>query len=275
MASSGELRRQLGLGSAAALIVGEVIGVGIFLTPAGMAKLLGSPFWFLMIWLVMGAVTLCGALSLSELAARQPDAGGSYVYLRTAYGPGVAFLFGWMSLLVMDPGLTAMLATGLASYAGYIVELSDFERKAVAASVVVILAAVNIVGVQVGAGLLRWLTALKLGVLALIVIWGFGWGLGDWSNFVPFVAQHPGSAPLGKALAGALVAAFFSFAGWWDASKMAGETSDPARTLPRALVLGVAIVTVAYVLVSAAFLYLVPVSRVTTDQAFADRKSVV
>jgi APA family basic amino acid/polyamine antiporter len=263
------LRRQLGLATGIALVVGEVIGVGIFLTPAGMAKALGSPMWLLMVWLVMGAATLAGALCLGELAARYPEAGGGYVYLREAYGPGVAFLFGWMSLVVMDPGITAALAVGLASYAGYVIPLTDVGRTAVAAGVILTLAAVNILGVQLSAGVLRGMTALKLGLLGLIVCWGFGSGRGDWSHFTPFVEQYPGSSPLAEALATGLVAAFFSFAGWWNISKMTGELRDPGRTVPRALLFGVLIVTVIYVAVSGVFLYLVPLGEVTNDQSFA------
>jgi basic amino acid/polyamine antiporter, APA family len=103
LGSQEQLRRQLGLTSAIALVVGEVIGVGIFLTPAGMAKEVGSPFWLFLTWLVMGGVTLAGALTLGELAARFPTAGGGFVYLREAYGPGTAFLFGWMSLWSWTP----------------------------------------------------------------------------------------------------------------------------------------------------------------------------
>jgi basic amino acid/polyamine antiporter, APA family len=251
------------------LVVGEVIGVGIFLTPAGMAKALGSPMWLLVVWLVIGGVTLAGALCLGELAARYPAAGGSYVYLRQAYGPGVAFLFGWMSLLVLDPGLTAALATGLANYVAYIVGLSDLGRMAVAVGVVLTLAAVNIVGVRLGAGLLRGLTIAKIGLLLLIACWGFGSGLGKWSNFTPFIGQQPDSMPLVEALAAGVMGAFFSFAGWWDVGKMAGEVRDPAQTLPRALLIGVLTVTVVYIAISAVFLYLVPLSQITTDQAFA------
>jgi APA family basic amino acid/polyamine antiporter len=269
LATAEDLRRQLGLGSAVALIVGEVIGVGIFLTPAGMAKALGSPLGLLLVWLGMGAVTLAGALCLGELAARFPAAGGGYVYLRQAYGPGVAFLFGWMSLLVLDPGITAALATGLADYVDYAVPLPSLGRMSVAVGVVLVLAAVNIAGVGLGAGLVRWLTVLKVALLTLIVCWGFASGPGDWSNFTPFVAQHPGSEPLITALAAAIVKAFFSFGGWWDVSKMTGEVRDPERTLPRALLIGVAIVTAVYVLISAVFLYLVPVSEITPRPTFA------
>src|SRR5262244_3213426 len=104
------LKRQITLGSAAALVVGEVIAIGIFLTPAGMAKSLGSPFWLLIVWLVMGAMALSGALCYGELAARFPEAGGGYVYLREAFGTRAAFLYGWKCFLVLDPGLTAALA---------------------------------------------------------------------------------------------------------------------------------------------------------------------
>ena len=269
MSATSELRRQLRLGSATALVVGEIIGVGIFLTPAGMAKSLGSPFWLLVVWLTMGAVALSGALSLGELAARHPSAGGSFIYLREAYGPLLAFLYGWMSLLVMDPGLTAALAMGIASYVGYLAGLSPVGLKLVAVGSILVLAGVNILGVRLGAGLVRWLTAIKVGLLALIACWGFASGAGDWSNFEPFASQQPGSDPLGTALAGGMVAAFFSLAGWWDLSKMAGEVRDPERTLPRALILGVSVVTAVYILTSAVFLYLVPLSQVTTDETFA------
>jgi basic amino acid/polyamine antiporter, APA family len=269
LASQGELRRQLGLGSAIALVVGEVVGVGIFLTPAGMAKALGSPVWILAVWLAMGISTLAGALSLGELAARYPFAGGLYVYLRQAYGPRVAFLFGWMSLLVLDPGITAALAMGVASYVGYLVELSPIALKATAIASILVVAAVNAVGVRLGAGLLRVLTFFKLGLLIFLACWGFGGGLGDRSNFTPFVERRSGSDTLPMALAGGLVAAFFAFGGWWDVSKMAGEVRDPGRTIPRALTFGVLAVTVAYVLVSAVFLYLVPLAEITTKEAFA------
>ena len=119
-----QLKRQFGLWTAVALIIGQVIAVGIFLTPAGMAKSVGSPFWLFVIWMVMGAMTLSGALCYGELAARFPEAGGSYVYLREIYGKATAFLYGWMDLLVLDPGLTATFGVGLASYAAYLLPLS-------------------------------------------------------------------------------------------------------------------------------------------------------
>lgn len=269
MKEGSQFKRQLGLRTATAVVVGETIAVGIFLTPAGMAKSLGSPFWLLLVWLLTGAMALCGALCYGELAARFPEAGGGYVYLREAYGRPLAFLYGWMAFLVMDPGVTAALAVGMAGYAGLILPLSPAGQKALAVGAILLMAAVNISGVRAVAGLLRWLTAAKLGLLLFVVAWGFASGAGDWSNFEPFVAQRAGSPALVGALAGAFVGAFFSFGGWWDLSKLSGEVREPARTLPRAMACGVVIVTLAYVLVSAVFVYLVPMGAVTSGETFA------
>jgi APA family basic amino acid/polyamine antiporter len=217
----------------------------------------------------MGGMALCGALCYGELAARFPEAGGGYVYLREAYGRPVAFLYGWMALLVMDPGVTAVLAVGLASYVGYIFALSPGTLKVVAIASIFIVALINVRGVNLGGWLIRWLTVIKLGLLALLIIWGFGLRVGNWSNFTPLVAQRPGSEALLGALAGGIVGAFFSFGGWWDLSKLAGEVRDPERTLPRALIYGVTILTVVYILTSAAFIYLVPLENVTSGETFA------
>jgi len=263
------LKRQIGLGTATALIVGEIIAVGIFLTPAGMAKALGSPFWLLLVWVLVGGISLCGALCFGELAARFPDAGGGYVYLRETWGPMLAFLYGWMALLVMDPGLTAVLATGAAKYLDYSFHLSPRGIKVAAVLVIIAVALVNVLGVRLGAWCVRWLTILKISFLVFILLWAFVFQRGQWANFSPFVTQRPGSLPLIQALAAAVVGSFFSFAGWWDVSKISGEVRDPARNMPRAFMLGLSIVTLVYVLTSAAFMYLVPIARVTDGQTFA------
>jgi len=263
------LKRELGLRTATALIVGEIIAVGIFLTPAGMAKSLGSPAWLLAVWSVMGVLSICGALCFGELAARFPEAGGGYAYLREAYGPLLAFLYGWMALLVMDPGLTAALAMGAASYLGYGLSLSTRGSQLVAIGIIVVLALVNIRGVRFGAWFMRWLTVIKIGFLVFIALWAFSFQMGHWSNFVPLVAQRAGSKPLIEGLAAAVVGSFFSFAGWWDVAKVAGEVRNPSRTMPRAFVYGLLIVTAIYILTSATFVYLVPMEQVTDGQAFA------
>jgi basic amino acid/polyamine antiporter, APA family len=265
---SAGLKRELGLAAAAAAVAGEAIAVGIFLTPAGMAKSLGSPFWLLVVWLVMGAVSLSGALCFGELAGRYPQAGGLYVFLREAYGPRVAFLYGWQSLLVMDPGITAAMAVGMATYAAYIFGFSGVAIKVTAIATVALICGLNILNTKLSGRVLQVITVLKFAVLIAIVGWAIAFRVGSVQNFVPFVAQRPGSPALGGALAGALIAAFFSFGGWWDVSKLAGEVKNPAKTLPRALVLGVIAVTAVYILVSAVFIYVVPPERVTSDQTF-------
>ncbi len=263
------LARELGLATATALVVAEVIGVGIFLTTAGMVKSLGSPFWLLAVWLTTGAAATGGAICFGALAARYPEAGGPYVYLKAAYGRRTAFLFGWLSMLVTDPGITAAVAIGLAQYISYLVPLSPWGLKGVAIGSIWVLAAVNVRGVRFSSGAVRGLAALKLGVLGFLVLWGLGLGRGDWSNLFPLVRQRPGSEPLGLALIGGMIAAFFSMGGWWDVSKLAGEVRDPKRNLPRALLLGVLLVTFVYMLITFVFLYLVPAEHISSRETFA------
>ena len=266
--SNNELHRQLGLASATAAVAGEAIAVGIFLTPAGMARSLGSPMWLLLVWLSVGVMTLSGALCFGRLAGRFPRAGGQYVYLQEIFGRRTAFLFGWMSLLVLDPGLAAALSTGVSAYAGYAFQWSPQTVKLAAVAFIWSLCVLNILSIRLSAGFLRWITWIKFGTLALMIVWALAFGLGSWSNFTPLVAQRPGSLPLGPALGAAVVGAFFSFGGWWDVSKIAGEIRDPGRVLPRAMVLGVTIVIAAYILVSGVFIYLVPMNAVTSDETF-------
>lgn len=265
------MQRRFGLGTAVAMIVGQVIAVGIFLTPAGMAKSVGSPFWLFAIWMFIGLMTLSGALCYGELASRYPQAGGSYVYLREAYGKGTAFLYGWMVLLVLDPGLVAVFGVGLASYAGTIFELGPVGQKALAVTAVVGVGAINIAGARIGAGFLRVLTVLKVGTLLFIIAYGFGGGFGNWANFEPFFRVPEDTFP---AFAGGVVGAFFAFAGWWEVTRVAGEIENPRRNVPRALVIGVVVITVVYVLTSAVFMYLVPVAAVTNDETFAAQAGI-
>lgn len=273
--NSKQLTRQVGLVSATATVVGQVIAVGIFLTPAGMAKSLGSPFWLLVVWVVMGLMALCGAFCYGALGARWPEAGGGYIYLRETYGPGVAFVYGWKCFLVMDPGITAALAVGLAGYVGFVFSLSAIGGKLVAIGAIGLLALVNIGGLRLGAGVMRWLTALKLGSLLIITLWAIVFRLGDLSNFTPFFSQRANSEPLIGALAGAMVGAFFAFGGWWDLSKLAGEVREPERTLKRAMSFGVIIVTLVYIVTSAVFFYLVPPERVTSGETFAAQAGAI
>jgi APA family basic amino acid/polyamine antiporter len=265
--SSPALARELRLPGAIALVVGQVIAVGIFLTPGTIIKTLASPLGVLLLWTVMGGMALCGALCYGALAARYPQAGGGYVYLREAYGPRVAFLYGWKCLLIMDPGITAALATGLASYVAYLVPLDAIGMRMVGVAAIAGCAAVHIAGVRIGVSLLTTISALKIVLVLVVTAAAFASPVASLDHFVPFVARHADAAPLGAALAGAFVAAFFSFGGWWEVTKIAGEVRDPAKTMPRALWIGLLIVTVTYAAATMAFLAVVPIERIAGGQA--------
>ncbi len=260
--------RSLGLLAATCLVVGQVVGIGIFLTPAEMASGLGASGWVLATWLLVGFMALTGALCYGELASRFPEPGGTYVYLHRAWGERAAFLYGWMCLLVMDPGVSAALASGLAEYVGYLAPLSGLERKAVAVGAVLVLAILTTLGTKLAAGTLVALTLLKLVILGILVVLGLGAG-GPGESLVPSFSRYPGAPALLPALAGGFVAAFFSFGGWWEAARMAGEIRDPQRNLPRAFVGAIALVTILYVAISAVFWRLIPPGDGGAAEAFA------
>jgi APA family basic amino acid/polyamine antiporter len=257
--------------SATALVVGHTIAVGIFLTPAELIGALAAPALTLGLWVVCGALVLAGALAFGELGARYPRAGGLYVYLREAWGERVAFLYGWQSLLVLDPGITAALATGIAQYLVVLWPNAAGFEKLVGIAAIWVLAGLNMAGFTLSTRVLGLLTVLKLAALAGIVVVAFTIGDGSWSNLVPFAERRPGAPPLAEALALGLVGVFFSFGGFWEASRVAGEVRDPERALPLALLLGVTCVTLVYVLTSLAFMYLVPIEGATSAVEFARR----
>jgi len=254
---------------ATCLIVGQVVGIGIFLTPANMARGLGASGLVYAMWLLAGFMAAAGALCYGELASRFPEAGGAYVYLREAWGEPLAFLYGWKCLLVMDPGITAALGAGLAEYVAYLWPTDAIGKKAVAILMILMIAALTALGTRLAAGTLVVITALKLALLGVIVVWGFASGGVAWERVLPSLGRPADAAPLLPALAGGFIAAFFSFGGWWEAARMAGEVRDPQRTLPRAFVLGITVVTAVYVLTSAVFLGLVSGAETATADAFA------
>jgi APA family basic amino acid/polyamine antiporter len=211
-------------------------------------------------------MTLSGALCYAELAARFPEAGGSYVYLREIYGRAAAFLYGWMVLLVLDPGLTAVLSVGLVSYAAFLIALSPVEKQILAIAVIIIIGFINIIGARIGANFLKVFTVLKVGILLFIIVYGFLSGFGDWSNFQPFFAVPTDAF---GAFAGGIVGAFFAFAGWWEVTRIAGEVENPRTNVPKALFIGVIVLTLIYISTSAVFYYLVPPAAVVNDETFA------
>ncbi len=263
---SSVLRRRFGVWAALAMIVAEVMGVGIFLTPAGMVRTLASPAWVLGVWALIGLLSAAGALCYAELGTRFPEAGGGFVFLREAFGERTAFVYGWMSLLVMDPGLTAALAVGLAQYLLALFGASASLVPVVAIIAILAMSAASIVGVENSARVLRWTAAAKLGVVAVLI--GTVLLRGSVGDTTATTTVAPAAMPSFQILAGALMGAFFAFGGWWDLGKMSEEIVEPRRTLPIALVGGIVVVTLVYAGLSVAFMHVLRGGAPATDDAF-------
>ncbi|HXH25190.1 MAG TPA: amino acid permease, partial [Vicinamibacterales bacterium] len=261
----------IGLWPASALVIGHTIAIGIFLTPAEVIGALASPGLTLALWIACGAAVLAGALAFGELAARYPEAGGPYIYLREAWGERAASLYGWQSLLVMDPGVTAALATGLSQYLVIVWPAAAGGERWVAVAAIWTLSAVAAAGLTLSARVLLAITVLKLLACGGVVAAAFAAAGGSLEHFQPFFARRLGAPPLGDALAAGLVSVFFAFGGFWEANRVAGEVDDARRTLPAALSIGVVVVTAVYLATTAAFIYLVPVGEVTSAAAFGRR----
>ena len=262
-------RGEIGLWPATSFVVGHTIAVGIFLTPAETIGSLASPALTIATWTLCGALALAGALTFGELAARYPTAGGPYIYLREGWGDRVAFLYGWQSALILDPGITAALAAGLSAYTVVLWPSAAGLERWLGIAVIWIVAAIAMSGVRLSARTLGALTAVKVLVIAGVGVLAFTVGAGSREHFIPFVGTRVGAPPLAEALAGALVGTFFSFGGFWEASRIAGEIDRPERSLPRALALGVSCVTALYLLTTCAFMYLVPPGSMTGASEFA------
>ena len=241
------------------------------MTPAELIGALASPGLTLGVWLVCGGLALAGAFTFGELASRHPQTGGPYVYLRQAWGRRIAFLYGWQCLLLMDPGITAALAVGLAQYAIVLWPGAAGNERWLALAAIWMLALLNMAGLRFSARTLNLLAWVKIGALGAIVAGALTGGAGSWSHFVPFAVRRPGAPPMREALGLGLIGAFYSFGGFWEASRVAGEVRDPRRHLPRALAFGVALVTAAYLATTMAFIFLVPVEESRSAAAFARR----
>jgi APA family basic amino acid/polyamine antiporter len=263
------LRRALGLWSATLLVVGGIIGSGIFFTPAEVARPLPSAGWALAVWALGGVVALAGALTYAELGAMMPDAGGAYVYIREAFGPLPAFLYGWMTLASIATGALAAVAMGFAHSLGRLVPLAPLGGPlAVAAAVIVLLTATNYLGIRPGAAVTNVLTAAKVAVLALLIVGG----LLLWARLGPAgpaASAPPPRATLMAGLAAAFPPVLFTIGGWQQMNMVAGEIRDPGRTIPRALVLGIAVVIVCYLGANAVYLHALGRDGVAASAAVA------
>lgn len=263
-----EQRRQIGLAAAIAVVTGESIALGIFLTPAAMAKSLGSPALLAAVWCGMAVMAFSGALCYAGLAIRYPQAGGEYIYLREGYGSRVAFLYGWMSAAVVDPGIAAALAVGATPYVETLVNLPPLISTLLPAIILLVLCGINYAGTRLSSGVMATANLLKIAVLVALVAWAWLSGHASSANLLPLTVRRPGSDALFAAVAGSTINAFFSFGGWWEAGKLAGEIRNPQRNLPLAFTCGVLLVTIVYLLVSAAFLSVVPLQHIASNTAF-------
>jgi basic amino acid/polyamine antiporter, APA family len=261
-------RRQMGVWAATAVVTGEAISLGIFLTPAGMARSLGSPALLAAVWCGMALLTLAGALCFTELAIRNPHDGGEYLYLRRGFGRRVAFLYGWMAAVVMYPGVAAALTVGTVPYIQALVPIPVAFVKALPPLILITLGALNYFGTRLSSGVMTVLNWLKVPVLAALVGWAFISGHATMANVMPLSLRRLGSDPLVDAIAGATISAFFCFGGWWEAGKIAGEVRNPSRNLAVAFSGGVLIVTAIYLLLSFAFVAVVPVEQIQSNTAF-------
>ena len=254
---SGPLPRAIGFLGSTAIVVGTIIGSGIFLVPHDMAEQVGSVSSMMLVWVVGGVLSLAGALSLAELGAATPDAGGVYVYLREAYGPALAFLYGWAALLVIESGSVATLAVAFGIYSAAFIPLTIVQQKLVSAAAVALLSGINIVGVRKGTSVQTTFMVAKLTGLAIIIGFAlFSPNAAPLTPTQPLPTPHTTASSAGVALIGAL----WAYQGWHMLSYAAGEVKDPARLLPRSYFLGTLVVIGAYLAASLAYARVLPLA---------------
>jgi APA family basic amino acid/polyamine antiporter len=252
------------------MVVGIIIGASIFAQPSAITADVPSVGGVLLVWAVAGLLTLIGSLVIAELSSAWPRTGGVYAWLGEAYSPSVGFLWGWAMFWSMHSGIIAAIATVFARYFGTFVPLGDAGTKAVAIAAVCLLSAVNYFGIQHGSALQAALTVIKVAAVLLIIAIGLSTGTHLAHSGSPDVVTSVAPA----AFINALIAGLFAFGGWHMVSYAAEETIDPARTIPRALVIGTLTVTVLYVALNAAYMAVLPLAvvrgsaRVAAD--FAD-----
>src|SRR6266566_2281717 len=252
--------RRLGLFSGTMAVVGGIIGGGILRTPATVAERLRSPGLVLLAWIIGGGVALIGAFCFGELGQRRPRAGGGYVYLRETWGALPAFLYGWTLVLVIATGAIAAVAVTFADYTLALLGLSHRFSVPLAIAAIVLLSGINYVGVRPAAITQNIFTLLKLAALALLI----GAGILIASPTAPSPASNP---PLSSGLGAALVPILFTYGGWQQTNFIAEEIVEPERNLPRALVLGVAVVVLVYLLTNYVYLHVLGVERLGASTA--------
>ncbi len=270
-----ELARDLGLSHAGAVVVGTIIGSGIFLVPSEMMQAVGSARLVYLAWVVGGLLSFFGALTYAELGAMKPQAGGEYVYVRDAYGPLAGFLYGWTWFLIAKPASIATITTGLVRILGSFPAFSFFSHTCIshpftvnygqlaAIGATVLVSWLNYIGVRRAGDFQFLFTLLKVAIILGIVAVGFSYSGGTWANFATeFTGAKGGVA----GFFAALVAALWAYDGWNDLNMVAGEIRNPQRNIPLSLIWGVAAVGALYILVNAAVQYVLPAAAVAASE---------
>lgn len=261
-----ELQRSLRVRDGLAMVVGIMVGSGIFRTPGGVASQLGRPGLTLFAWLLGGVVAFMGSVIFAELATRYPRAGGKYVYAREAFGPRMGFVVGWVEAVVYIAAIAA-IAVVCGEYLGRLVGAPDTAAQWLGVSVLVLFTAINLTGVASGRWVQNIATTLKIAGLVVVVIAAFARGSGiGWTSSLP-------STPHGTALFGAMAVAFqavvWSYYGYLDGGKIAEEVVEPSKSLPRIYLGGITLVTTLYLLLNAAYVHVLPLDQVAASKLVA------
>ena len=292
MSTNSSLAKKIGFWSATSIIVGSIIGSGVFMKPASMAEQLGSPVWLTVVWVIAGLFSLFGALVYAELGAMIPETGGIYIYFRKMFGDFVAFLYGWAAFSVINTAAIAAIAFVCAQYADYFLHLPRFSEgteqsvvwhlpfvgdlfplknfgvKSLAIALVGLLTWVNYRSVKAGSSFQLVSTIVKIAVIAALVIGIFFFGNGSVQNFYEADSPKQGGALISGIIA-ALTGAFFAYDGWVNITFIAGEIKQPQRNIPKSLFTGVIACIIVYVLVNQAYLYVLPVEKITGSSLVA------
>jgi APA family basic amino acid/polyamine antiporter len=261
MADSVRLEKSLGLLDATTIVMGSMIGSGVFIVAADISRQVMSPGLMLVTWVVTAVLTIIGALSYGELAAAMPRAGGQYVYLREAYGPMVGFLYGWTLFLVIQTGTIAAVAVAFAKYAGVIFPMSVSMQQWLGIAIVVLLSWVNSRGVRFGAVVQNVFTIAKVGTLLALVVFGFAVGRSEAAvarNFGDFWGASTFDWTSIRLVGVAMVGSLFSSDAWNNVTFTGSEIRKPERNLPLALVLGVSVVSLLYMATNYVYLLVLP-----------------
>jgi APA family basic amino acid/polyamine antiporter len=263
-------KSKIGLYGLTMIAIGSSIGSGIFRTPSEIAGYLPSEGLMLLVWAVGGVISLCGALTFAKIAAKFPHVGGFYVFLKEAYGKLPAFLFGWSMLLVINTGSLAALSLVFTSYLSSFFPLSDNAQLIVAVSTICLLTIMNILGVRFGNLYASIFTSAKLLGILLVVFLGLFFGTNgavNYANTAFPVTEN--SLPLISAFGLALIGVTFSFGGYQHATFVAAEVKDAAKVVPRALVIGILIVCLAYLTINVAYLRFLPIEQIAASKSVA------